>query len=72
MLLVLRVGPFQTGRRARPAEQRGDNRNVYPQAAGFRGPSRPLVAPCPPPPRSAVLEPRGPVPPVPSLQILVR
>ncbi|KAB0794796.1 hypothetical protein PPYR_11635 [Photinus pyralis] len=69
-LLQIWPVPKHRGRRARPVEQRGDNRNVYPQGAVYRGPSRPSVAPCPPPPRSAVSEPRGPVPPVPSPQIL--
>ncbi|KAF5284035.1 hypothetical protein FQR65_LT13617, partial [Abscondita terminalis] len=69
-LLQIWPVPKHRGRRARPVEQRGDNRNVYPQGAAYRGQSRPSAAPCPPPPRSVVLEPRGPVPPVPSPQIL--
>lgn len=69
-------GHFQTGRRGRPPGPRGDSRSACPvEVSGARpGQSRPSAAPCPPPPRSAAsvqLQPRGPLPPVPSHQILV-
>lgn len=70
MSLVLRGGPFQTGRRGRPPGPRGDSRSALLQGAP-REQSRLSAVPYHPPPRSAVSAPRGPVPPVPSQQILV-
>ncbi|CAH0556139.1 unnamed protein product [Brassicogethes aeneus] len=65
------AGPTHTsGRRGRPAGPRGDSRSALPAAGGQREPSRLSAAPFPPPPRSAVSGPRGPLPPVPSHQIL--
>ncbi|XP_066151839.1 rho GTPase-activating protein 100F isoform X2 [Euwallacea fornicatus] len=73
---LLQIWPtpkHHSGRRGRPPGPRGDSRSACPaEVSGARvGQSRPSAAPCPPPPRSAVsAQPRGPLPQVPSHQIL--
>lgn len=71
--MVLRGVHFQTGRRGRLPGPRGDSRSACPPQGVQvqREQSRLSAAPFPPPPRSVVSGPRGPVPPVPSQQILV-
>ncbi|CAG9759728.1 unnamed protein product [Ceutorhynchus assimilis] len=74
---LLQIWPtpkHHSGRRGRPPGPRGDSRSVCPADFSARVvQSRPSAALCPLPPRSAAsaqLQQRGPLPPVPSHQIL--
>ncbi|XP_017778349.1 PREDICTED: rho GTPase-activating protein 100F isoform X3 [Nicrophorus vespilloides] len=82
---LLQIWPtpkHHSGRRGRQPGPRGDNRSVCPPGVAVQQQQQQVVvgrpqeqsrlsaAPFPPPPRSLVSAPRGPVPPVPSHQTL--